>query len=195
MKDLTPATAKWPNMIRSGPGSLDEQIRQRTHFTQAGGRVPWQEPFYVFGARAGGRGALLEDVMWQSVRGGAGSITASTKFTATVGVDDNSVRVRSADLGNRIVSTASYFGFVTGDFQERTTEAKAKAVKSTKSGKGEFPRNKAMFWFLLLVMGYKATAEELSAGLSVPPKNMGFNPVMLDRIKAMTRRYIMDGTF
>lgn len=193
MKDLSPITSKWPQMIRFGPGSLDEQIRQRTHFTRGGGKVPWQEPAHAAGARSGGRVAQLEDVMWQSVRGGVGSITGSTKFGATVGVNDVSVRIRSAELGNRIVSTASYFGFVTGEFEERTGPALAKAVKPTKKGKGEFPRNKAMYWFLLLVMGYKASADELSTGLSVPPKNMGFNPTMTDRIKLMVQRYIVEG--
>ena len=194
MRDLAVITRKWPQVMRFGPGSLDEQIRQRTHFTRSGSRVAWDEPSYVSGASAFNSAALLEDVMWQSVRGGPGSITRNTAFTATVGVDDRSVRIRSAELGNKIVSSAPYFSFVTGSFQERESPARAKPAKPTKTGRGAFPFNTAMYWFLKLQFNYTASAEELSAGIPVPPKNLGINPTMVRRLTEMTRRYIVTGS-
>lgn len=192
MKDLSAVTRTLPQMMRFGAGSLDEQIRQRSHFSRSGGQIPWQEPTHASGGPQD-MVPLLEDVMWQSVRGGPGSITRSTPLTASVGVNDASIRARSAALGNQVVAHTPYFGFVTGNFQERTSAEKAIASKSTKTGKGAFPRNKAMYWFLLLQFGYKATAEELSSGLSVPPKNMGINPVMVDRVRRVVRNYIYTG--
>ena len=192
-KDPTLPMSKVPQIMRFGPGSLDDQIRSRTHFAQDGARIPWQEPEYASGATAFSRHELLEDIMWDAVRGGPGSITRSSSHAASVGVNDQIVRTRSAELGNQIVSTASYFGFVTGGCQERTSSARAKPSKPTKSGRGEFPRNKAMWWFLRLNFNYSATAEELSSGIVVPPKNMGFNPVMLERVRKVILSYILTG--
>jgi hypothetical protein len=192
-KSTSTITKEFPRMMRFGPGSLDEQIRQRTHFTPAGGRVPWQEPAYASGRATFNVVDLLEDIMWEAARGGPGSITRSTPFSATVGVDDRIIRARSAELGNQIVSNAEYFGFVTGDFQERTSPAAAKPSKPTKSGKGVFPFNTAMYWFLKLQFRHVASASELESGLMVPPKNMGVNPVMIARLATMAMQYIMTG--
>ena len=166
---------------RMGKGGLSTQIARRTHFEPGGGERPWQEPRI--------RGQALqpdprhEAIFWNAALGkSAASFQTVGENRVQIGVRDEVVRQQSAALGNGIVSTADYFPFVTGGFGTRTTPARAKAVKPSKS-RARFPQAKyAMFWYIALQHKIWLNPRELAEGVLTPPKGLGLNPVMLQAL-------------
>lgn len=201
MRNLQPWAQGLPEIIRRGEGSLEQQIQTRTYLDLEGGATAWREPAYATGAQPEAA-RRSEAVMFDAVLAqGPGSITRINQAGCEIGVNDLVVRQLSATLpnANGIVSTASYFGFVTGDFTERTTDGLARAVKPTRpasarrkgvrgSGSGVRPQNitavsakLAMYWFLGLNYGYWPTEAELTGGIPTPPKNMGISRKVVER--------------
>ena len=208
LKNLAPATAKWPAIMRQGPGSLAEQIQRRAFMDQTGASTLWREPAYAQGKPLPIRAAAGEKIMWSAALGlGPGSITRSDAHGAAIGVDDTVVRALAAHLGNQLVSSASYFPFVTGSFSQRRTDGFAKPVKCTNPTKkpraargtatyrvgrwSKYGSQFAMWWFLGLTYDYWATEAELRAGIATPPKNLGISKPMLARARQALADYVI----
>lgn len=208
-KDLSPVMRTMEAQIRRGPGSIADQIARRAYFAEDGSVRPWQEPSILpAGASAHPRVRAGEEIMWRAARGeSAASISRSGPRFALVGVNDLLVRQEAARLGNQIVSSASYFGFVTGDFSKRTSAAPALPAKpiarrpgQKRTGRGGGPKPEnltrytvqyAMWWFLGYTHGIWLTEAQLRAGIMTPPKNIGWNPVLLERIRDRVADYIV----
>lgn len=214
-RDLSPVMKLAPSLIRKGPGSIAAQIAARAYFAEDGSVRPWREPA---GLPAGGsshpRVVAGEEIMWRAARGeSAASITRTGGRFAAVGVNDLLVRQEAARLGNQIVSSADYFGFVTGNFSERQTAAPAIPSKPiarlpgqrrrSPSGRASpTPQNLtrytvqyAMWWFLGYTFGIWLTEGQLRSGVMTPPKNIGWNPVLIERIRDQIADYIVGPDF
>lgn len=191
-KDTLPIMRKVPDIMRFGAGSLEQQIRSRTHIAPNGAMIRWKEPDYVRGGISR-RAVALERVMFDAVLGrSTGGFTKVKRREVEIGVDDAVIRARSASLGNKIVSNTSYFGFVTGNFQQRTTPAKPVPTKKVRSRGGRGHMQWAMFWFIFLNYGVWLSESEFGA-IQIPPKNMGVNPIMLRRISNAVGKYLTTG--
>lgn len=208
-KDLSPVMKYAPTLIRQGPGSIGEQIARRAYMAEDGSVRPWREPSILpASASAHPRVRAGEEIMWRAARGeSAASITRTGPRFAVVGVNDLIVRQEAARLGNQIVSSAEYFAFVTGNFSERTSPAPAQpskpiarrpGQKRTGRGGGAKPENLtrytvqfAMWWFLGYTHGIWLTEAQLRAGIMTPPKNIGWNPILLERIRDRVADYIV----
>lgn len=206
----------WAGMapvIRQGPGSLGEQIEQRTFEDLKGQSHPWIEPDYARGIGLPAAAVARENVLWDAALGrGPGAITRSNDRNVTVGVNDNGVRVQSAAIGNSIVSSADYFGFVTGEFGERAAPARAKPGKGVRHTgrrvrttpverdvtldpgfKENFSRvtsDSAMWWFLGFTFKVWLSEAQLAAGVLTPPKRIGPSARMIDRIRRELAAFI-----
>lgn len=168
--------------VRRGKGGLAAQIARRTHFDQKGGERAWQEPT-VRGKRLA-PDHRMESIFWRAALGqGSGSYEVIRNDRVQLGVRDIAVRQEAAALGNKIVSTADYFPFVTGGFGTRTEPKRALAVKSSRVG-GFYQARFAMWWYLALTHGIWLTKSELQKGVLTPPKGLGINPTM---VEALTR--------
>jgi hypothetical protein len=191
-KNTFPVMRKVPDIMRFGSGSLDQQIRTRTHIAPNGAMIRWKEPDYVRGGISS-KTVELERVMFDAVRGrSTGGFTKVGRREVEIGVDDAVIRARSASLGNKIVSNTSYFGFVTGEFQRRTTPAKPVPTKPVANRGGSGHMRWAMFWFIFLNYGVWLSETEFGS-IRIPPKNMGTNPIMLKRISDAVGRYLTTG--
>lgn len=195
LSDLTPACAEFPEIVRHGAGSFAQQIAGRTFLGPAGEAVPWTEPAYAVGPMPS-RARDLENVMWNAVLGGPGAVTRIVPNGAVVGVSDVTVRQLSASIGNGIVSTAPYFGFVTGGLENpRRIPAIARGVKrakTTRNYKKEKQRY-AMWWFLGLTWGFWMSDAQWQAGVSTPPKNLGVGKDVRRRLREVIRNYVISG--
>jgi hypothetical protein len=166
--------------VRTGKGGLSTQIDRRTHFDQQGGERAWQEPT-VRGKRLK-PDHRMESIFWRAALGkGSGSYEVIRDDRVQLGVRDIAVRREAAALGNKIVSTADYFPFVTGGFGTRTEPRRAYAVKPSRAG-GFYQARFAMWWYIALTHGIWLTRAELQAGVLTPPKGLGLNPVMVQAL-------------
>lgn len=210
-RDLSPVMKLAPSMIRKGPGSISEQIQRRAYFAEDGSIRPWQEPAGLPAAgRSHPRVRAGEEILWRAARGeSAASITRVGPRFAAVGVNDLIVRQQAAQLGNQIVSSAEYFAFVTGNFSERTSAAPAQPSKPIrrigrpKPGTGTgTPRHAienltpytvqfAMWWFLGYTFGIWLTESQLRTGIMTPPKNIGWNPALIERFRDAVADHII----
>jgi hypothetical protein len=203
-EDPSPWARTVPEIVRRGPGSFGEQIDRRQHYQLAGGTLPWREPAY-----AKGRPDPDEDILLDAIEGRSpASFTVVDRFGARLGVRDVMLRILYAARGNGIVSTAPLASFLTGDFGRRTAPALAKPVKAirrTGRPRGirsaaakavarnitKWSRGFAMYFRLLYSFGYDATEAELRAGISVPPKGIGPNPIMERRLRDGLIEYVI----
>lgn len=212
--DLSPATRTMEAQIRRGPGSISEQIARRAYMSEDGSVRPWQEAAILPASAASHpRVRAGEEIMWRAARGeSAAGFTRSGPRFALVGVNDLLVRQEAARLpgANGIVSSASYFGFVTGDFSRRTTPAPAQPSKpiarrpgqKRTGGSGVKPHNLtaynvrfAWWWFLGYTHDIWLTEAQTRAGIMTPPKNIGWNPILLERIRDRVADYIVGPDF
>lgn len=179
--------------IRTGEGSLEEQIRRRTFIDERGASHPWTEPRYVRGDLPE-PAAARERVLWDAALGRSGaSITRIKDNSVAISVDEARVGQSAAALGNKIVSSVPYFSFVTGGFNQRRTAATAQPVKPSLS-RANFPQARwAMWWFLGLTYGLWLTDAALKRGIPTPPKNMGISPAVRRRALDSVLRYIATG--
>lgn len=178
--------------IRFGSGSLDEQIRRRAHIDRSGIVRPWKEPMVQ--GREVGPDDKMEGIFWRAALGqsGAGSEEMGPARVAIV-VNDSLVRREAAQLGNQIVSSASYFPFVTGGFDERLTPERSVPTKPSRSRRREFVARFAMWWYLGLTWGVWLTEAELRKGVLTPPKNLGFNPTMMEGLAEIVLKEAIKG--
>lgn len=201
-RDLSPVMKLAPSIIRKGPGSISEQIQRRAYMAEDGSIRPWQEPSILpASGRSNPRVLAGEEIMWRAARGeSAASITRTGPAFAVVGVNDLLIRQEAARLGNEIVSGSPYFSFVTGEWSRRTSPAPAIATKPTRRIGRPGPRTGlapkvrpenltaytvkyAMWWFLGYTYGIWLTESQLRAGVMTPPKNIGWNPVLIERLR------------
>lgn len=181
------------SVIRTGPGSLEEQINRRTFIDESGTGHPWVEPRYVRGSLP--EPALArERILWDAALGRSGAaITRIEPNRVAISVDERQVGQSAAGLGNRIVSSVPYFNFVTGGFNARRSSALAQPVKPSRSMR-TFPQAKfAMWWFLGLTYGLWLSDAALKRGIPTPPKNLGITPVVRKRALDNVLRYIGTG--
>lgn len=180
-------------IIRTGKGSLEEQIRRRAFIDEAGGVHPWSEPRYVRGALPEAA-AARERILWDAALGrSAASITRIEANRVAISVDERQVGAASAQLGNKIVSSVPYFTFVTGGFNIRRSSALAQPVKPSRSRRN-FPQARwAMWWFLGLTYGLWLSDAGLKRGIPTPPKNLGISPEVRRRALDSVLRYISTG--
>jgi hypothetical protein len=182
---LGPAVVK---VMRHGAGSVEEQIQRRTYYDRQGGRRPWVEPS-ITGNRRPEPVVAREQVLWDAAlgRSSAGSTRIESHSVALV-VDDREIARQAAEIGNKIVSPADYFDFVTGGWDKRTSPALAKPAKPSRR-----PGVTAMGAFLGFAFDVRLTDEQLEAGIPTPPKNIGINPVMTERAARLVLNYVGTG--
>ena len=180
-------------VIRTGKGSLEEQIRRRTFLDERGAGHAWREPRYVRGGLPEAARAR-EQILWDAALGrSAASITRIEANRVAISVDERQVGAASAELGNKIVSSVPYFTFVTGGFNVRRTAATAQPVKPSRS-RANFPQARwAMWWFLGLTFDLWLSDAALKRGIPTPPKNMGISPAVRKRALDSVLRYIGTG--
>lgn len=212
-RDLSSVMKLAPSLIRKGPGSIAAQIAARAYFAEDGSVRPWQQPSGI-PASSHPRVLAGEEIMWRAARGeSAAGVTRTGALFAAVGVNDLLVRQEAARLGNQIVSSADYFGFVTGNFSERTSPAAAQPSKPIARLPGQRRRSPsgraspkpqnlaaytvqyAMWWFLGYTYGIWLTEGQLRAGVMTPPKNIGWNPILIERIRDQVADYIVGPDF
>lgn len=181
------------DIIRTGPGSLEEQIRRRTFIDETGASHPWVEPRHVRGVLPAPAQAR-ERILWDAALGrSAAAITRIQDNRVAISVDERDVGRASANLGNKIVSSVPYFNFVTGGFNARRSPALAQPVKPSRSRR-TFPQARwAMWWFLGLTYGLWLTDASLKRGIPTPPKNMGITPTGRKRALDSVLRYVATG--
>lgn len=176
------------SVMRKGPGSVGEQIDRRTFYDRDGGRRHWVEPS-ITGNRLPEAAQVREQVLWDAARGrsAAGSTRVQGNSVSLI-VDDRVVAQQSAQIGNKIVSPANYFDFVTGGWDKRTTPAPARPAKPSRK-----PGITAMGAYVGITYQRWLTQSELAAGVHTPPKNIGVNPVMLERAANVVLTYVGTG--
>lgn len=155
------------HIMRIGGGSVSDQFRTQTYFSQFGARVPWKRT-KPFGTQPAPRRTLdRTGALKRAWTGGTGSVTRHTDVKVQIGVD----QTRFPQAG-RLQSTS--------------------ATLTRPVHMGARGRTK-MHWYLGMKLGVWISDRRLMMGLKVQPRRLGVNPEMMKRISVGMEDFLLTG--
>ena len=155
--------------IRFGEGSIEEQFRTTSYYSQHGARVPWK-PTKPFGNRPPPKRTLHR----------TGALER-----AWLGQDPGSITRHTGNILQIGVSTAKFPH--AGVFQK----VSATLIRPKTMGKrGKYK----MGWKLGLTYGVWISNRRLEMGLRIDPRRLGLSPRALQRANVVLRDFIISGT-
>ncbi len=156
------------HIMRQGPGSVDDQFKQSSEFTDTGAQIPWKKT-QPFGNRPAPAKTLIRTgrlrAAWTGR--GAGALTRITAKRVMIGPDPK--RFPQAGMFQRIGWTI---------------------IRPKKMGKGG--RTK-MHWFLGMTYGVWISEARLKRGLRIEGRRVGVNPKMMKRASVALRDFLISG--